>query len=98
MSIPLITPLPPAPNRRQSRTDYPATADAWAAALGPYTGQLNDFAKALNPLIPTLEAAGASADAAAKSAKAAQDAQAAAEAAAGNPIRLGLLHAVALCF
>lgn len=89
MTIPQVTPLPPAPNRRQSRNDYPITADTWAAALGPYTDQLNAFAAELNPLVPSLAAAGPNAARAEAAAQQAQTYAAAAGAAAGVPALVG---------
>ncbi|MDU4059448.1 MAG: sialidase family protein [Pseudomonas oryzihabitans] len=89
MTIPQVTPLPPAPNRRQSRNDYPITADTWAAALGPYTDQLNAFAAELNPLVPSLAAAGPNAARAEAAAQQAQTYAAAAGASAGMPALAG---------
>jgi len=42
MANPSINPLPQAPNRAMARTVYPVVADAWAAAIGPWTTQVND--------------------------------------------------------
>lgn len=98
VAIPLLPDLPPAPNRRQSRTEYPITADTWAAAIGPWSVQMNVIIGQINLLLPEISSVSANAAKAQAAAKAAQDAQAATEAAAGNPIRLGLLQAIALCF
>ncbi|EXX71565.1 hypothetical protein RirG_077360 [Rhizophagus irregularis DAOM 197198w] len=123
MANPSITALPEAPQRRMARDVYPAVADKWAAALGPWTTQVNDVvtwmgqqvdlvasypaaaAKSAKDASDSAVAAGQSllettnqAKSAAASAAAAQSAQAATEAAAGNPIRLGLLQSIALCF
>lgn len=98
MAITKLTPLPTPPTRADAPADFTAKADASLAAQKGMVGELNQMLDQLNPVLPEIQSASANAAAAAKSAKAAQDAQAATEAAAGNPIRLGLLHAVALCF
>lgn len=41
MANPTITALPEAPQRRMARDVYPVVADKWAAALGPWTTQVN---------------------------------------------------------
>lgn len=98
MAIPKLTPLPPAPSQDDTEEEFVALADASLTAQQGMVAEINQMLDQLNPVLLEIQSASANASAAAKSAKAAQDAQAAAEAAAGNPIRLGLLHAVALCF
>lgn len=41
MANPSITALPEAPQRRMARDTYPVVADKWAAALGPWTAEVN---------------------------------------------------------
>lgn len=41
MANPSITALPDAPQRRMARDVYPVVADKWAAALGPWTTEVN---------------------------------------------------------
>lgn len=98
VAIPLLPDLPPSPNRRQSRTEYPITADTWAAAIGPWSVQMNVIIGRINLLLPDLTTISANAAKAEAAAKAAQEAQALAEAAAGYPTRLGMLQSIALCF
>lgn len=96
--IPLLPDLPPSPNRRQSRTEYPITADTWAAAIGPWSVQMNVIIGQINLLLPEINSISANATKAQAAAQRAEAAQAATEAAAGNPIRLGLLQSIALTF
>lgn len=63
MANPSITALPEAPQRRMARDVYPVVADKWAAALGPWTNQVNDVVTWMGQQI----------DAAAASKKAAED-------------------------
>lgn len=63
MANPTITALPEAPQRRMAREVYPVVADKWAAALGPWTTQVNDVVTWMGQQI----------DAAAASKKAAED-------------------------
>lgn len=41
MTVTVITPLPAAPNRSQGDAGYSGTADTWAAAIDPWTSQVN---------------------------------------------------------
>ena len=98
VAIPLLPDLPPSPNRRQARTEYPITADTWAAAIGPWSVQMNVIIDRINLLLPEINGVSANATKALAAAQRAEAAQAATEAAAGNPIRLGLLQSIALTF
>lgn len=68
MANPSINPLPQAPNRAMARTVYPVVADAWAAAIGPWTTQVNDvvtwMGKQVDAVAASVKAASDSATAA----------------------------------
>lgn len=98
MAITKLTPLPTPPSRADAPADFTTKADATLAAQKKMVDEQNQFIDDLNPLIPQLTGVTANAAKAEAAAKAAQDAQALAEAAAGYPIRLGLLQSIALCF
>lgn len=44
MPVPTITGLPAAPQRTMAETEYAGVADAWVAALPPWTDDVNDMA------------------------------------------------------
>ena len=50
MSITPISPLPPAPSRNDAPADFITQADAWVAALPPWTDEANNLASEVNTL------------------------------------------------
>lgn len=98
MAITKLTPLPTPPSRADAPADFTTKADATLAAQKKMVEEQNGFIDQLNPLLPQIASVSENATKAQQAAQAAQTAQAATEAAAGNPIRLGLLQAIALCF
>lgn len=78
MANPTINALPEAPQRRMARDVYPAVADKWAAALGPWTTQVNDVVTWMGQQV---DAVSTNAAAALKSSK---DAAASSTAASGS--------------
>lgn len=81
MANPSITALPDAPQRRMARDVYPVVADKWAAALGPWTTQVNAVVTWMGNQV---DAIAASAKAASDSATAAGQALTEASTQAGN--------------
>ena len=62
MSIPTISPLPTAPNRADSPSDFSAKADAYIAALQPWASQVNAIVSELNTnTIPNINTAASNA-------------------------------------
>lgn len=77
MANPSINPLPQAPNRAMARTVYPVVADAWAAAIGPWTTQVNDVVTWMGKQVDAVAASVKSAsDSATAAGQAVTDAQA----------------------
>ena len=75
MANPTITALPEAPQRRMARDVYPVVADTWAAAIGPWTTQVNTVVNWMGQQVSATAASATAADASAKAA--AQSAEAA---------------------
>jgi len=57
MDAPIIPILPDAPQRSQASATYSATADAWAASIGPWTVALNQFGDYMTASAPGIAAA-----------------------------------------
>lgn len=77
MANPSITPLPQAPNRAMARTVYPVVADAWAAAIGPWTAEVNAVVTWMGKQVDAVAAsAKAASDSATAAGQAVTDAQA----------------------
>ncbi len=77
MANPSITALPEAPQRRMARDVYPVVADKWAAALGPWTTQVNDVVTWMGKQVDAVAASVKSAsDSATAAGQAVTDAQA----------------------
>lgn len=77
MANPSITPLPQAPNRAMARTVYPVVADAWAAAIGPWTTEVNAVVTWMGKQVDAVAAsAKAASDSATAAGQAVTDAQA----------------------
>jgi len=77
MANPSITALPEAPQRRMARDVYPVVADKWAAALGPWTTQVNAVVTWMGNQVDAVAAsAKAASDSATAASQAVTDAQA----------------------
>jgi len=73
MTVPVITPLPPAPTRADAPSDFTAKADAFVAAQARFVGETNALAEYVNERATGV---GESVSAAQQSAEAAQQAEA----------------------